>query len=78
VCYANASGFVELAERLAALSMVGELEVDVGRWALADAVPVFTGATALRVGFGTPLGLPFALPVEDLTPDIASQPRVSQ
>ena len=55
-----------------------EFEEDVGRCALADAVPVLAGTTALRVGFGTPLGLCCALQVFDSIPDIASQPRVSQ
>ena len=52
--------------------------VDIGKAGLADAVPVLIGATALRVGFGTPLGFWGALQVLDLIPDIASQPRVSQ
>lgn len=52
--------------------------VDVGKCTLADTVPVLGGTIALRVGFGTPLGLCGALQVDDLMPDIASQPRVSQ
>jgi hypothetical protein len=52
--------------------------VEVGRCTLADAVPVLSGGTALRVGFGTPSGLCGASQVDDSIPDIATHPSVSQ
>jgi hypothetical protein len=52
--------------------------VEVGRCTLADIVPVLGGGTALRVGFGTPLGLCGASQVEDSIPDIETHPSVSQ
>lgn len=55
-----------------------EEEVDVGIGTPGLTVPVLRGGTAIRVGFGTPLGFIFIFFAAELMPDMASHPKVSQ